>query len=191
MQPSMVMINGLGRGTHSMFSSAVALGRGYGLASPVLGQSTPYQWYQKAKAETARFDRLLTDAAKIANKTAREEVLAWVGKANQEGTPANAYARTASDLMENVEAFTPPNYDAYQLERRRNRILELEDVNDAFSAKVKDATATYGALPDPVTIERIVVTPGAAAEGNPWAIPVAVGVGAIGVALIVSLFGKG
>lgn len=190
----MVMINGLGRGTTSLFSSSVATGPGYGLAGSVMGQTTPYQWYQTAKNEVANFDRYLNGAARIANKTARDEVLAWVGKSGAEGTPAYKAGMVISDLAENVEAFTPPNYDAYQLSRRRVRITELADVNKVFSAKVKAALVQYGELPEPVVIERVITTRGAdtvTMVESPWVIPVAIGAGLVGLfALYTLLKGK-
>ena len=188
-----VMINGLGRGTTSPFSSSLKAGPGYGLAGAVMGQTTPYQWYQTAKAEVANFDRYLNGAARIANKTARNEVLAWVGKSGTEGTPAYKAGMVISDLAENVEAFTPPNYDAYQLARRRNRITELADVNKVFSSKVKAALATYGELPEPVVIERVIMTQGANTNTttmveSPWTVPVAIGASLIGLFALYTLF---
>jgi hypothetical protein len=187
----MVMINGLGRGTTSMFSSPISVGQSYGLAGAVMGQTTPYQWYQTAKSEVANFDRYLNGAARIANKTARDEVLAWVGKSGTEGTPAYKAGMVISDLAENVEAFTPPNYDAYQLARRRNRITELADVNKVFSSKVKAALAQYGELPEPVVIERVITTRGADTVKEvqgPWVVPVAIGAALVGVFAIYTLF---
>lgn len=192
MQPSMVMVSGLGRGTATPFASVVAHRQiGYHLASPVMGQTTPYQWYQKAKAETAKFESILTRAAKIANKTAREEVLAWVGKSDVQGSPAYRYASVMSDLRDDVEAFTPPNYDAYKVSRRRDRVTELADVNKSFEPRVNQAIAVNGELPEPVTIERIIEIPGAPGAAQPgWVMPVAIGAGAVAVAGLLALLNK-
>jgi hypothetical protein len=194
MQPSMVMVSARGRSTPTPFASVIAHRQmGYGLASPTMGQTTPFQWYQKAKAETAKFAGLLERTAKVANRTAREEILGWLGKSDVRGTPAYVYASVMSDIAENVEAYSPPNYDAYQVSRRRERVAELDSVNKDFERKVNQATATYGELPEPVKIERIITVPGA--PGAPgelpaWAMPVAIGAGAVAVAGLLALLNK-
>jgi len=180
----------------SLFGSSVAQNLGFHAAPAArirLGQ-TPQDWYRRAKEALAKFDKLLDRTARIANKTEREAILAWVGISAVEDTPAYRYANVKSDLMTDVEAYTPPNVDAYKVERRTNRIEKLEAFNREFEAKVSNAETVYGKLPEPTVIERErIVQPRAEAPaaGTDWTLPLAVGGGAIAVAIVVTLLAKG
>ena len=160
----MTVISGNGAPKPSFFSASVADSAGFHpqLASPVrrfsIGQSL-MEWYDKAKKAIALFDDLLNRTAKIANKTEREAVLAWIGTAADTSSPAYRYATVKSDLSD-VEKTTPlsEGVKQYETSRRTNRIEKLEDFNSTFKAKVTNALNVFGALPAPVIInkERIV-----------------------------------
>jgi thiamine pyrophosphate-dependent acetolactate synthase large subunit-like protein len=155
-----------------------------------LGQ-TPSDWYQRAKTALPRFDELLARTAKIANQTERNRVLDWVGKASTQDSPAYRYASVKSDLQQDVEAYTPPNVNAYQVERRQNRVEKLENYNKEFAAMVSNAETVYGRLPEPVVIEREKIVSQQVGGGTPgWVLPVAVGAGALAVAGIITLLAK-
>lgn len=131
-----------------------------GLGGAVLGQETNRQWYEKAKSEVAEYEGLVRRTQQVANKTERENILAWLGSPTVPTTPAYRYNSVKSDIIQDVEAFMPLNYGAYALERRRNRVRELESINSDFRARVSDAERVYGRLPAPVVIRE----PGEAAD---------------------------
>lgn len=117
-----------------------------------LGQSGK-EWYNRAKAGIAEYEKLEQRARQIANKTERENILAWLGSPTVPTTPAYRFNSVRSDVRENVEAFTPLNYGAYDVERRQNRVVKLEDMNDEFRDLVSTAESVFGKLP-PATIIR-------------------------------------
>lgn len=179
----------------SLFGSSVAQVPGFHptLAGGYWMGQTPQEWYGRAKAAVAKFDELLTRTSRVASKTERDAILAWVGTAAQDGTPAYRYATVKSDLTD-VERFTPPAVQDYQLERRQSRVTKLEDFNKEFETKVSTAEAAHGRLPEPTVIERErIVSPAAApaAAGTDWTMPLIVGGGAVAVALLVSLLAGG
>lgn len=190
-----------GQGFHPTLSRGYWMGQSAAAAPQPLRQSlqgnywmgqTPSEWYNRAKKALAEFDQLLTRVAQIANKTEREEILVWIGTASDTGSPAYRYATVRSDLQSDVEAFTPPNVNAYQLSRRTNRIEKLEDFNQEFAAKVTNAENVYGRLPQPVVIERerIIKSGGPLPPeptGTDWTLPLLVGGGAVVVAVAVTL----
>lgn len=147
-----------------------------------MGQ-TPVEWYQRAKVAMARFEDLLARANGVANATERGNILTWVGEASNPATPAYRYATVKSDVTLDVEAFTPPNYNAYQLTRRQNRVEELEELNSEFNDRVENAERVYGVLPPAQVIERerVVTVPG---QGPDLTVPILVGAGALILALV-------
>lgn len=154
---------------------------------PILGAPRPFlgqiEWYNRAKQSLAEFDALLKRVAQVANKTAREAILDWIGTADDEDSAAYRYNRVKADLTEDVERFTPPNYDAYQIERRRNRIEKMEDWNRELKSMVEEAETIYGRLPEPVTIERTKIV-----ETTDWTLPLLVAGSAVAVAVGIALF---
>jgi hypothetical protein len=153
-----------------------------------LGQ-TPTDWYRRAKESLVKFDSLISRMNRIANQTERKVVQDWVGSPSTEGTPAYRRRSVESDLTQDVEAYTPPNVNAYQVERRTNRIAKLEDINADFESRVANAEVVYGILPPDqvITQERLVTqtqTPG-------WVLPVAIGAGTLGIAALVTILSGG
>lgn len=145
------------------------------------------EWYERAKAGIARFDLLLKRTAGIANKTERERIMSWVGRATDEDSPMYRYTRVKGDIVGDVERFTPPNYGAYDVERRQNRVDKLWDYNGEFKNMVENAEQVYGILPGAqiITKERIVEVPG---KGPDLTIPLAIGGVAVATALGFLLF---
>jgi hypothetical protein len=173
----------------SLFESSVVQGTGF---HPTLSGGywlglTGQEWYLRAKTAVAKFDNLLTRTAKIASKTERDNIMAWVGTAATDTTPAYRYAAVKSDLGD-VETSTPPGVSNYETERRQNRITKLEDFNKEFETKVVNAETVHGRLTEPAVIQReSILTPGAAPTGTNWTLPILVGAGALGIALVVTL----
>lgn len=158
----------------------VSLGRPF-LGQAFMGQDmqTAQSWYERAKKSIDRYKFLKSRVEAIANKTERENVKTWLGAPGVTGTPEYRYASVVSDFTQDVAS---EGVGAYNIERRQNRVSELEDVNDAFDGKVKFAITTYGELPTtPGQTPGAVVT-----KGPDLTIPI-VGVGAaIVLALLLS-----
>lgn len=182
----MVMVSGLGRGTPSMFGGTVhhAMGPSYRMGD------TGAQWYQRAKQAEVNFQALLARTARIANKTLRDEVAAWVGAVGSVDTPMERYG-TVIVNTNTAESYAPLNTTEFERSQLQNRVTKLESYNNEFQAKVKNAEDYYGILPEPVVIERFVNVPGApAAGGTDWTIPIAVGVGTIVLVGLIAIFKK-
>lgn len=188
---SMVPVSGNGV-RPSLFGTTVEQSRSFHPTlsqSSYMGQTAPADWYRRAKQSISNFDAYLTRTTMIANQTERNRILSWVGSSSTVDSPAYRYATVQGDLQQDVETFTPPNVNAYQVERRQNRIKKLEGVNSEFETMVVNAENVYGKLSQPVVIERdrILMTPGAE-TGTNWTLPLMVGGGAVAVALLVNAF---
>jgi hypothetical protein len=179
-------------GRPSLFGFSVEQSRSF---HPTLSGSfwmgqTPSDWYRRAKESIAKFDSLIGRMNRIANPAERKAVQEWVGSPSNEDSRAYRRRSVESDLRQDVEAFTPPNISAYTVDRRTNRIEKLEEINANFETRVANAELVYGQLPlDQVkTQEQLVAqttTPG-------WVLPVAIGVGTLGIAALVTILsGKG
>lgn len=178
-------------GRPSLFGFSVEQSRGF---HPTLSGSywmgqTPSEWYRRAKEAIAKFDSLVGRMNRVANQTERKAIQDWVGSPSNEGTPAYRRRSVESDIVQDVEGYTPPNVNAYQVERRTNRIEKLEEANAEFEPRVNTAEAVYGTLPPDqvITQERLITqtqTPG-------WVVPLAVGAGALGIAALVTILSGG
>ena len=134
--------------------------RGKGLLSG-LGQDTPETrnleaWYKLAKAEVSKFESLKLMAAQVASPVFRKQFIEYLGDSSKVDTPNYRYLSVVSDIRDDVEAYTPINIGAYTVERRRNRILQLRDINDKSLAMVSAAAKQYGTVDPPEVIEKIV-----------------------------------
>lgn len=154
-------------------------------ASPRLGQSA-YEWYQRAKAALSTFEKLLARTDRIANKTAREEIIAWLGSATNSDEPLGRYYAVLDDVVHDVEGFTPLNYGAYALERRQNRVEKLEDFDEEFQTKVVGAEKQYGILPAPPAPTTITTTVIKETPGPSLTVPILIAGGGIALALLLS-----
>ena len=137
--------------TNGIPGSAFRVGP-FQLGRATLG-ATGLEWYQRAKTALAQFAALVAQIQTIANKTARESILEWVGSPNVDETPAYRYQAVLADVLYDVERYSPPNYGAYQLERRQRRVEELEGEVETLQEKVQSAIKVYGALPIPEPVK--------------------------------------
>lgn len=182
----LVMITAVSRRTSIFAPVAVDVFKP-GLSGTVRLSQAPEEWHQRAKTALAKFEDLRMRVAKVANKQERERLGIWIGSASVGDTPAYRYASVASDLAD-VEKFTPPAYQDYQVERRRTRIVKLEEMNRDLGTMVSSSEQAYGRLPEPVIVQTLVPTE---APGIDWKLPVFVGGGALATALVISLLSGG
>jgi hypothetical protein len=122
--------------------------------------ASDFEWYQRAKAAVANYEELVRRTNEVANQTARNAITSWLGSPNNPTTAAYRYRSVVSDIRTDVEGFTPPNYGAYAVERRQNRVEELEGIVEEFKNKVRAAETEFGQLAPP----RTVTVPGAGAD---------------------------
>lgn len=175
-----VVISGNGS-RPSLFGSSIRQASGFHptLAGARLGQN-PAEWHRRARAAVAKFNELLDRTARIASPQARAAIMAWVGVASTEGTPAYRYTSVRSDL-DDVQAVSPPRVSDYAVERRTNRIERLEAFNREFETRVANAETAHGRQSTPAPIDRsAATTPGAAATD--WTVPLVV----LGAAAVVT-----
>jgi|FLYN01.1.fsa_nt_gi hypothetical protein len=135
------------------------------VAGPYLGQRTGERWYNEAKEEIAEYDNLLLRARKIANKEVREQIVA-----RYTGDPADPesalYRRNSVEAnVREAEAYTPVNFLIFEQSRVQNRVEKLKDWNEDFKRDVETAERTWGTLPEPVVVERVVERPVPAEAG--------------------------
>lgn len=132
------------------------------LAGSRLGQ-TEQQWFARAKAAVVKYDSLVGRARRIASPPYRESILArYGGDPNDQASAVYRRNSVAYNVAE-AESYTPVNYLVFQPDRVRNRVEKLEDWNRNFEAEVVAAESSYGVLPEPVVVERVVERPGPAA----------------------------
>lgn len=152
-----------------------------------LGQTTDQEWYNEARREVAKFDSFVNRLRKVANKQVREDLAGrYVG--SPEDSESGIYRRNsvASDIAE-AESYTPVNVLVFSVERRRNRVRQLDSLNNGFERDLTAAEQAWGTLPEPQVIERIVEVqvPGTA-PSTPPIVPILVvgGLAVAGLALL-------
>lgn len=149
-------------------------------ANPVqtkLGASTGQSIYADGQKQIAIFDSLVERTKRIANKTAREEVIDMYGLAEPDNKDKALYMRNATAYsLSQADSYTPVNYMVFEGPGPdKNRPRKLGEFNSDFSKAVKYAEDTYGSLPEPQVIERtttISQVPG-------WVMPVTIGAVAV------------
>jgi len=139
-----------------------------------MGQDTQtaQAWFERAKKALERYETLKSRSALISDKTARETVLAGLGKSDVAGSPENRYMLVKDDF---TGAVAQEGVGAFNVESRQKRVSDLEAYNDQFGAKVDAAVKTYGIDSAPATTENPDMT-----------VPILIGAGAITLALLLS-----
>lgn len=173
----------------SFFGSSVQHSQGFHatLGSADLN-STPADWYRRAKEATAKYDDLAVRINRIGDQAERKKIQDWIGSPIVDGTPANRAQVVLTDIREDVESFIPANVNAYQVPVRTDRIQKLEDTNRDIEALVTTGEAAHGILP----VGQGVITP-PANEPAGWILPAVVVASSIGIAALVTYIygGKG
>lgn len=186
----MAMIPGGSQLRPSLFGGMGGFGSRTVMNGPVLGQSEQ-QWYAEAKSQVAKFDQLVERTRRIANRDAREELVSDYGLDDPTNREKGLYTRNGVESnIVRAESYTPINYVLYSKREITNRVGRLQDYTSDFARDVKYAEDTYGILPEPVVIERIVTVPGAAAPTN-WTVPLVIAGGGVILAAALGLFSGG
>jgi len=178
----------------SMFSiNAVETFNAPMMGGYTLGQ-TGQQVYARAKAAVAKYDTLVARTAKIANKSARDEIIARYGLSEPTNKDKSLYMRNAvAGNIAQVESYTPPNYLIYETRKGPDvgRVDKLEAFNRNFESDLKSAEDTYGILPEPVVIEKLIMVAGEPpADTTNWMIPVGIVLAGAGIYALFKMFGK-
>lgn len=168
----------------SIFGSSLQDGRAFNL-----GQ-TAYEWYTRAKAAVERFEGLKARAEGLPIKTERDAILAWIGSSGDENSPMYRYIAVKEDV---TTAASDENMDMYTVERRQNRILKLEAFNGQLETKVRSSEMTAGITPAPggTTTVPARTTTTTKSFLSQYGLPIAIGGGAIILAIVVAVVAKG
>ena len=173
--------------TKEIFGLGGVMGRHPALAAYSLGQ-TAQDYYTNAKQELARFESIAARVARIANQTERNRLIDVFGLTEPTNKDKAQYMHNAlaSDVA-NAEKFSPIAYEEGFPTHgpARGRVRKLKNFDDDFNSQVSDAEKTYGILPEPVVIERVVTAPGAAGA-TPSALPYVLVGGGIVAALAIT-----
>jgi hypothetical protein len=178
------------RGAPSVFASAVAEPFRRRLAGVQLGE-TPQEWYQRAKTAIAKYENLIARTGRIANQGEKQKITSWVGSPGDEATPAYRYSRVLDDLRGDVESVSPPNIQAYSVERRQERIKKLEDFNREFESMVATAESVFGMVTASAPSAPAPAGTPPEAPASPWVLPVIVGGGAVAITALLLLLRRG
>lgn len=148
-----------------------------------LGQAEQ-QWFARAKAAVAMYDNLVERIRRIASPPVREDLLSrFVGNPNNPESAVYRRNSVAFNVSE-AESYTPVNYLVYQPDRVKNRVTKLENWDRELREEVEAAERTYGLLPEPVVVERVVEKPAPPKEA-PLTVPLVIGgLVLVGVALL-------
>lgn len=174
----------------SMFAAPAAYMFHPAMAGSRLGQTGP-EWLGRARTAVARWEELGARVEQLTNRAERGRVETWIGDPAREDSPAYRYVSVKSDLMD-AESKIDPGADYADAnprgEARQTRIEKLENFVKTLGTLVANAEAIEGRVPVGAPL-----APGApplppAAEALPgWVLPVAVGGGALLVALTIGL----
>lgn len=167
-------------------------------AGPSLGDPAYYMAaddaqtsYVNGKAAIAEYDSLIGRAAKIANKSSRDEIVKDYGLNEPDNKDKSLYMRNATaSCVAQADAFTPTAYEQGFPSHGpcRGRVVKLRNFIDDLRSDVRDAENTYGILPEPVVITQYLPGAAAPAAGTNWTIPIAVGVGGLAIAALLGAF---
>jgi len=188
----MVMIGSSGGGSRgSLFSGNIGDNFNAGLAGPIphpyLGQAQ--QEYADARAAVALFDQLVERTKRIANQTAREKIADTYGLTDPTNQDKAQYTRNGvATMIAHANSYTPTNYDEFGVREGINRVNRLKSFNKDFGTDVAQAEATYGILPEPQVITKVVQAPGG--EATNYIIPAVVVGGGLAAMAALGVFKK-
>lgn len=178
-------------GVNDMFRSASLSGKliGAPMGGQRMGQSSGQDWYNMAVKQVQKFDDILLRLRKVANKAAREQLAAtFVGDPGDSESGMYRRNSVASNVSE-AQQYTPVNALVFDQSRVQGRVEKLREITHDFLAAVESAEATWGVLPDPQIIERVVEVQGPG-EGIPIVPIVIGGAGVLALLALLGAFGK-
>lgn len=138
------------------------------LTLPVM--STAQDFYN-ASVQTVipAYDALVARVAKLANKADRDRIISDYGLNEPTNKNKSGYMRVAlaSDVA-NAQKYSPIAYEEGFPTHgpSRGRVTKLVNYVNDLGPDITTSEATYGILPEPVVIERLVTVPGAAASSS-------------------------
>lgn len=187
-QLGMVMISG-GRSRSSFFSDRMGdvfgSNGGASLGSNGLGQ-TGVGTYTQLKTDIAVWDSLLARLQRINNQTVRDQIASQFGVNDPTNKDKGQYMRDRSAYhIAQAESSNPINYslfDAATAGPAKNDAKDLESFIGDFRTAISNAENTYGIAATPQVITNYVSTTPS------WVLPVAAGVGAIGLLAVLGVF---
>lgn len=193
-QLGMVRIGGGQGGRPSLFSAPMSEQfRGGPAMDGLFDFYSDQQYLQMAKAAVSSFDQLAQRVNRIADKAVRDRIIkdygmtdarpgdvtlnnaslnqrnqvqAWINKADAAGDPGAGFADDGA--------------------HGRHRVDRLASLDSDIASEVQDAELSYGILPGPAAAAGV---PASSAMAN-WTIPVVAVGGAVGLAWILGLFNK-
>lgn len=158
---------------HGSATDSFRLGSPSNPAQASLGAPTGQSIYEEGKRQIANFDALVERTKRVANKTAREQLIDTYGLSEPDNKDKALYMRNATAYsVSQADSYTPINYMVFEGPGpAKNRPRKLGEFNTDFAKDVKYAEDTYGSLPEPQVIEKtttISQVPG-------WVMPVTIG----------------
>ncbi len=184
--------NSLGRrlpirriGTHQLGQSSqgggpMRVGSVISLAGPSLGQS--YQeWYNRAKAATTKFADLRDNfVPRIVDLRARADILEWLGGSFVDESPIYRWDTVMSDMSQAGR----DGIAIYEVSRRTNRIVKLEDFVTELGQKV-GAAGQLSAKPTPTPTPDTRPDRPIIVDVPDYTIPIVAAGGAVALAVLV------
>lgn len=150
------------------FSAAARDAFSVGSFRRVLGQ-TAQDYYNKAKRVVADWDALVARVARLANKVDRDRLIDYYGLSEPTNKDKDQYRReVVASGIATAEKYTPIAYEEGFPTHGPNR-KDVDHVGDYvkdLGQEVQTSEATYGTLPQPVVITKIVTVPGAGGGGS-------------------------
>jgi hypothetical protein len=191
-----VAISGSNGPRASLFAPAAKEIFGLGaVAAPAprryLGQNfatlnTAQDYYAAAQQVIARYDSLVGRVAKLANKADRDRIISDYGLNEPANKDKSGYMRQAlASCVAEVQKYSPLAYEQGFPTHGpcRGRVQKLKDFANDLESEVQTSEMTYGILPEPVVIERLVTGPSAPSSSI---VPYVV-VGGVAVAALAAL----
>lgn len=185
-QLGMVRIGGASIGRTSLFSAPLSEQfRGGPALGGLFSFYSDQQYYNMGKAAVASFDQLSQRVSKIADKAARDAIIADYGMNDAaHGGSSISYRNLIQDWIAKADAAGDPGEGfADDGKHGRKHVDYLSSFVSDISGKVQDAELKYGILQAPA----VQLTP-AQPQGTNWTIPIVAVGGAVALAAILGIF---
>lgn len=108
----------------------------------------PPDWYQRAQDAISVYDQLVKEASLLGDEDARGKIFEFIGRTDMPSDPAERYVRVVADLKR-AEATTPPDYTVFTDDLVKERITQLEAINETLQPMLAEAIGKYGSFGSP------------------------------------------